>query len=57
MGEGAKKIIEGLKQAALSARCDHDWELQEGRTAFRGEPMKLVYHCPYCGVHKTEFVK
>jgi hypothetical protein len=50
---GADKIIEGLKQAAQSAKCAHDWEV-ENATSFAGH-MTIVSRCPYCGVRQTEY--
>lgn len=57
MSEGAKKIIEGLKEAAQHAVCDHDWEVVEARSGFQGTPMRLSKQCPYCGAQMIEYVK
>lgn len=46
------KIIEALKQAAQSARCEHDWEAQS-TTAWQGK-ITTVSVCQFCGCQKTE---
>lgn len=48
--KGAKKIIEGLKQAAQHAVCEHDWET-ETVTAWQGR-ITIVRKCPYCGARE-----
>jgi hypothetical protein len=48
----ADKIIEGLKQAAKSAKCEHDWEFQSG--AVWSGHMAITSFCAYCQCRKTE---
>lgn len=51
----ADRIIEGLKQAAQSAQCEHDWEV-ESAAAWRGE-IKRTTVCSFCGCRRYDVLK
>lgn len=48
---GANKIIEGLKQAAQHAVCEHDWEA-ESSTVWQGQ-ITTVRVCQFCKARET----
>ena len=55
MSDGAKKIIEGLKQAAQHAVCEHDWEVKDA-TIWQGR-MRMTRVCQFCGARETVFTE
>lgn len=46
----ADRIIDGLKQAAQCAVCEHDWET-ESASIWQGK-ISMTRICPYCGARE-----